>query len=268
MDKLDSLEIPVAIFINEGLIYKTDAVARNFSLLNDWVKNDLVTLGNHSFNHSNYSDVGIDSFKVEIENGESISRQLARVYKKSLHHFRFPYNNLGKDSLQHEQVKQFLAIKKYSITPYTVESSDWMFNYLYEHYLDEKQFAEANRIGNEYLKQTLVNFQYFDSLAIELYGRTVHHIYLCHDNTINVDYLPRLLHQLETQNYSFISLDKALEDPIYQQKDFYHKKWGVSWFYRWMKDPNMRMKLMRQEPEFKIINQEYKRVVEENKNKK
>ncbi|MFK7771814.1 MAG: polysaccharide deacetylase family protein [Saprospiraceae bacterium] len=265
LDLLDSLKIPVAIFINEGLIYKTEEVTRNFSLLNDWAKNDLVTLGNHSFNHPAYSEVGIDSFKIEIEKGESITNELAKVYKKTLHHFRFPFNNLGKDSLQHIQVEQFLKSKGYSITPYTVESSDWMFNYLYEHYLKEKQFDNAERIGKEYLRQTMVNFQYFDSLAIKQYERTVHQIYLCHDNSINADYLPSLIQQLEVQQYSFISLDKALEDPIYHQTDSYHKKWGVSWFYRWMKNPKERMKLMRQEPEFKNIIKEYERVVAQNK---
>ena len=265
LNELDTLKIPVTIFINEGLIYKTDEIARNFSLLNDWAKNDLVTLGNHSFNHPGYSEVGIDSFKIEIERGESITRELARIYKKSLHHFRFPFNNLGKDSLQHVEIEQFLTSKGYSITPYTVESSDWLFNYLYEHYLNKKQFGEAKRIGREYLKQTMENFQYFDSLTNEQYGRTVHHIYLCHDNTINADYLPLLVQQLEVEEYSFISLDKALEDPIYHQTDFYYKKWGVSWFYRWMKNPKERMKLMRQEPEFKNIIQEYEKVVEQNK---
>ena len=100
--------------------------------------------------------------------------------------------------------------KKYSITPYTVESSDWMFNYLYEHYLKGNQLEEAKRIGNEYLKQTMVNFQFFDSLAVQKYGRTVHHIYLCHDNSINADYLPQLIQLLKNEQYSFISLGEKV----------------------------------------------------------
>jgi len=35
LEKLDSLKIPIAIFINESLIYKTDSVAKNFELLNN-----------------------------------------------------------------------------------------------------------------------------------------------------------------------------------------------------------------------------------------
>jgi hypothetical protein len=52
LSKLDSLNIPVTIFINEELIYQTDSVAKNFELLNKWLKKDFVTAGNHTFNHS------------------------------------------------------------------------------------------------------------------------------------------------------------------------------------------------------------------------
>ena len=37
LNKLDSLQIPASIFINEGLLYKTDSVVRNFDLLNSWL---------------------------------------------------------------------------------------------------------------------------------------------------------------------------------------------------------------------------------------
>ena len=52
LDKLDSFNIPVAVFINEGLLYKTDSIARNFELLVDWAKKDFVTLGNQTFGHT------------------------------------------------------------------------------------------------------------------------------------------------------------------------------------------------------------------------
>lgn len=268
LHQLDSLSIPIAIFINEGLIYKTDAVAKNFSLLNDWVNNEWVTLGNHTFNHPWYSTIGIDSFRIEVERGEAISQELARLYDKPLKHFRFPFNDLGKDSLQHIQAKEFLNSKGYSITPFTVESSDWMFNYLYEHYLSIHDEKQAKRIGERYVKQTMINFQYIDSIAMNQYGRAVRHIYLCHDNSINIDYLPKIIELLTQQEYTMISLDQALEDPIYRQKDHFNKKWGISWIYRWMDNPQIRMQWMRQEPDLNDIQKEYKDLVEENNRKK
>ena len=41
LNKLDSLKIPIAIFIIEGLIYKTDSISKNFELLNNWVQKNM-----------------------------------------------------------------------------------------------------------------------------------------------------------------------------------------------------------------------------------
>lgn len=263
LDRLDSMDIPVAIFINEGLIYQTNEVVKNFGLLNDWVKNDIITLGNHSYSHARYSEVDIDSFQIEIERGEAITKALAERHQKPLKHFRFPYNDLGKDSIQHKAVKDFLKSKNYRLTPFTVESSDWMFSFLYNYYLDKNKTKEAQRIGEEYVKMTLEVFQFFETLSQEQYGRNIRQIYLCHDNALNAKYLPVLVDTLKEKGYTFNSLDKALEDSIYLQQDNYNKKWGVSWFYRWMKIHKERIAIMREEPEFKSILEEYERVKKE-----
>jgi len=173
LEKLDSLEIPIAIFINEGKIYQTDSISKNFELLNNWVRKKYITLGNHSFNHSRYSTSGFDLFAKEIVNGEAISRELSKKYKKNLTYFRFPFNDLGQDSLQHSQIKDFLKEKEYVIAPFTIESSDWMYNAVYEYYLDNKEFEKAKEIGEQYVVKTLEYFDFFEILAKEDYNRSI-----------------------------------------------------------------------------------------------
>lgn len=267
LHKLDSLQIPVAIFVNEGLIYKTDSVSKNFDLLSNWIKRDYVTAGNHSFSHSRYSKVGYDSFKNDIERGEYITRELVRIHDKLLQYFRFPYNDLGKDSTQHAQIDALLNEKGYISTPFTVESSDWMFNYVYEHYLKASDSIAAAEIGHLYVKKTLEYFHFFDSLSMQLYGRKVNQIYLCHDNMINADYLIEILDALKEQGNTFISLETSLKDPAYQQKSRYYEKWGVSWFYRWMPEQEQREIWMNKEPSIYELYQLYTDLVEENKAK-
>jgi peptidoglycan/xylan/chitin deacetylase (PgdA/CDA1 family) len=253
LDKLDSLNIPIAIFINEGLIYKTDSLARNFELLINWVKNDNTTLGNHTFGHSRYSEVGFDFFETDVERGEFITRELAKKNNKSLHFFRFPYNDLGNDSIQYFKIDSLLQSKKYISTPFTIESSDWMFNHIYEYYLTNSELEKAKEIGELYVSKTLDYFHFFDSLSIEIYGRKVNQIYLCHDNSLNADYLIAIIKRLEEQEFKFISLGQAIEDPIYKQRYQYYKKWGVSWFYRWMSTQEERVKWMKLEPDINNI---------------
>jgi len=260
LNKLDSLNIPISIFINEGLIYKTEHVSKNFDLLHQWVKREYTSLGNHSFNHPRYSDIGLDSFAIEINKGEAITKELAKLYHKQLNYFRFPFNDMGKDSLQQIQIAKLLNDKKYIIAPFTIESSDWMFNYLYEYYLKNDQKTKADSIANSYIDITLDYFAFFDSTTIKQYGRQINQIYLCHDNSINADYMEVLIKKLTEKGYSFISMDEAMSDEVYKQANNYYKKWGVSWIYRWMNDSKERMQCMRKEPDMNKIFKEYFRI--------
>jgi peptidoglycan/xylan/chitin deacetylase (PgdA/CDA1 family) len=261
LDQITSLKIPSAIFINEGLLEKTAHRAKNQDLLNKWAKNYLITLGNHSYSHFRYSTVGLQKFSADILKGESITRELAEKYKKELKYFRFPYNDLGSDSIQQVQIEQFLSKHQYISTPFTVESSDWVFNYLYKHYLKANNLEKAKQIGEQYVSTTLKYFDYFDSLAIVSYGREINQIYLCHDNSINADYFSELISKLKQKEYEFISMDEAMQDEVYAQPNLYKKKWGISWFYRWMKNHKARIDLMRNEPDMKEIYKEYESLI-------
>ncbi|QCK16895.1 polysaccharide deacetylase family protein [Mangrovivirga cuniculi] len=255
---LDSLQIPVSIFINENRVYsggKVDSV--KLLLLEDWLSKEYVSPGNHSFNHPRYSAIGVDSFSAEVIKGELLTRNLSLKYDKDLNEFRFPFNDLGKDSLQQIRIRNFLEDNGYNITPFTVESSDWMFNYLYATYLSQGDLENAQRIGDRYVNYTIRMFEFFEELVDEEYNRDIPHIYLCHDNRINSDYLAAIITRLSSLNYDFISLEEVLRDSVYDQKEYYHLKYGISWIYRWMEDNKLRKEYMRKEPDLMDIYKEY-----------
>ncbi|WDO12187.1 polysaccharide deacetylase family protein [Flavobacterium sp. WW92] len=257
LKKLDSMQLPVAIFINEGKIYATDSVSKNFQLLNDWAKREYITLGNHTFSHPRYSDVGFDAFMSDIDKGESITRELAKKLGKPLKHFRFPFNDLGKDSLQRKETENYLAQKDYQITPFTIESTDWAFDIAYEYYLAKGDKANAKIIGEKYVSKTIEIFDFFEAQSELQFHRQISQIYLCHDNSLNADYLPKIIRLLKAKKFTFISLDEALKDKVYQQKNNYQKKWGISWFYRWMTSQGEITRVMKKEPNNEEIEKLY-----------
>jgi len=257
LKKLDSMQLPVAIFINEGKIYATDSVSKNFQLLNDWAKREYITLGNHTFSHPRYSDVGFDAFTSDSDKGESIIRELAKKLGKPLKHFRFPFNDLGKDSLQRKEIESYLDKKDYQVTPFTIESTDWAFDIAYEYYLAKGDKANAKIIGEKYVSKTIEIFDFFEAQSELQFHRQISQIYLCHDNSLNADYLPKIIRLLKAKKYMFISLDEALKDKVYQQKNNYHKKWGISWFYRWMTSQGEISRVMKKEPNNEEIEKLY-----------
>lgn len=257
---LDSLQIPIAIFINEGRLDATPEIDANLKLLEQWIKRSYITLGNHTLEHSRYSKVGFEAFSKDVLLGEEQSKPLAQKHDKSISYFRFPYNDLGADSISHVQMDTWLKDQGYYPAPFTFESSDWMFSYLYDYYLKQGNTRDAKRIAKTYLATTYQQIAFFDSLSIAHFNRKIPQIYLCHDNRLNADYLTEMVTYLSQEGHTFISMPEALEDPAYSLPTNYYKKWGISWFYRWMKDPDARQKLMRAEPDIKPIIKEYERL--------
>ncbi|WP_428224764.1 polysaccharide deacetylase family protein [Flavobacterium sp.] len=264
LNVLDSLQIPVAVFINKGKLEKTIHKMKNYELLEKWMNKDYATSGNHTYNHARYSDVGFKAFVNEVKKGGRLKKMNKKTNTPK--YFRFPYNDLGKDSLQHVQIKEFLNQKGYYITPFTIESIDWMYNSVYEYYLKKNDTLNALKIGRDYIAKTIEYFDYFERLAQQKYNRPIKHIYLCHDNSINANYLPLLITCLKEKKYSFISLNEALQDEVYKQESVYYKKWGVSWLYRWMPNQKERTTYIKNEPSTQEIESLYANLIE-NKSK-
>lgn len=246
--KLDSLHIPVAIFINEGNMKQTTELEKNKDLLRSWLVKDYVTAGNHGFSHLNYGDVGFEAFKEDVINGEVLIKEYLKGTKKKLNYFRFPFNNLGNDSIAQIRAQKFLGSKSYIATPFTVESQDWLYAMVYDKALATNDKKLAKEIARQYIEFTLKLFSYFDNLSAKMYGHPVKQIYLCHDSKLNADYLDIIMDKLKKEKYKFISLSEAMTDPAYKNSGYYFGKDGFSWIYRWIKDPEKRKQAMSAQP--------------------
>jgi peptidoglycan/xylan/chitin deacetylase (PgdA/CDA1 family) len=245
LSQIKDLELPVAAFINERNLHLNEHEKENRQALASWLTTKNITAGNHSFSHMNYSDATFDAFKEDVTKGAVITKE---IIKKNPRYFRFPYNSMGKDSTEHAQVKDFLKQTGYLNAPFTIESEDWAFNSSYEIALKNNDTEKAKQIGEGYVNHTMLLFEYFEKVCNELYGRHIKHIYLCHDNRLNTDYLGELIKRLKHHGYSFITLDEALTDKVYLSKDHYTGRLGFSWIYRWQADESARKALMHQEP--------------------
>ncbi|MCF0074583.1 polysaccharide deacetylase family protein [Dyadobacter sp. CY261] len=265
LKKLDSLNLPVAIFINEGNLRQNKAFEKNKELLQSWISRKYITVGNHSYSHPNYGEIGFDAFTAEVLKGEELTRKVAEQAGKKLEYFRFPFNGMGKDSAEQTRMQKFLTDHHYISTPFTVESEDWLYTQLYEKALKEGKIEEARAIGNRYVDLSLQLFEYFDRVAQVAAKKPVKQIYLCHDNQLNTDYLPVLVHKLREKQYRFISLQEAMADPAYQLPLRYYGNAGFSWIYRWIENVDNRRSLMRIEPVDKKAQQAYEAMTKGNK---
>ena len=64
-------------------------------------------------------------------------------------------------------------------------------------------------------------------------GREIPQVLLLHATALNASSLDALAGMFKTRGYTFISLDRALEDPVYQSADTYVGPAGITWLHRW-----------------------------------
>ncbi|WP_090155322.1 polysaccharide deacetylase family protein [Dyadobacter soli] len=257
LKKLDSLNLPVAIFINEGHLKQNASFEQNKKLLESWISKPYITVGNHSYSHENYGETGFEAFSKDVLKGEELTRKMTENAGKKLEYFRFPFNGMGKDSAEQARMHAFLTEHHYISTPFTVESEDWLFTQLYEKALNDGKLEEAKAIGNHYVNLSLKLFDHFDKVAVKVTGKPVKQIYLCHDNRLNTDYLPVLIQKLKEKQYRMISLTEAMGGDAYRLPMHYYGNWGFSWIYRWVKDAGERRSFMQSEPSDKEAQQAY-----------
>ena len=259
---LDKLNIPIFIFVNEGRPARDSSPISTNKLLEKWLKRKYINVGNHTKSHLRYSTTELDTFKQDIINGEKITRKLIKRNNKKLKYFRFPFNDLGSDSNAQQKMSDFLISKNYHIAPFTIESSDWMYNSVYEYFLNEKDTLNAKKIGQDYVEKTIEFIDFFEKVSLKYFNRNINQIYLCHDNMINTDFLPEIIEKLKNKNYNFIGLEEALHDEVYSNKNYYSKKWGISWIYRWIENSEDRKRIMQTEPTTLGIEQLYNTIQE------
>ena len=82
------------------------------------------------------------------------------------------------------------------------------------------------KIGKEYLSYMEKKLKYFQKQCDTIFKRQINQVLILHVNSINADYLDQLLTIYENNGYSFISLDEALKDKIYQTEDKFYQGGG------------------------------------------
>ena len=242
LEKIQKAGTPVAAFLTGNDCIRVGEAEQRLAVLKAWIDHPLISLGNHTYSHSNYAQSSFEQFRQDIEKNEWL---VEVITKDSIPYFRFPFNATGGDSTSRMVMEEYLLGKGYEIAPFTLESVDYLFNALYQEAIRAEQADSAHMIAQAYIDFTVATFRYYEGVSEEVFGRPIAHIFLCHGNLLHADYYLELIAALKEEGYTFISLKEALKDPIYSQTDHYHKKWGISWIYRWIEDPEERMTWMR-----------------------
>ena len=234
---LNQHRAPAIGFVNEVNLQGTDSAVR-IALLQQWLDAGM-TLGNHTYAHTDFNRLTVEQFEQQILKGEVITRRLMTDKNLELRYFRHPATHTGDTKGKKEAIEVFLAAHGYKVTPHTIENSDFVFNVPYFRALKVQDEALLKRLRDAYLDYTIAATEFAEKMAPQVFGREVPQTLLLHANDINADCLDELLKRFIARGYMFVSLDEAMADSAYQTPDTLVSSSGPTWLWRWMRSLGM-----------------------------
>lgn len=236
-----SEHIPVIGFVNE--CHHTDELQ---ALLTLWVAAG-AELGNHTCSHLDLNTTSAAAYESDILKGAVVTT--ASVGRAPLY-FRYPFLHAGKDLETKQAVQQFLLEHGYRNAPVTLDDWDYMFAVVYAKALTGGDSKKAKQVRELYLAYMESIFAFFEARSIEVTGHEIRQILLIHASQLNADAMPDLLAMMRRRGYTFVSLERALEDPAYSMPEAYVGPGGFSWIHRWSMTQGMKPKGEPDEPEW------------------
>jgi peptidoglycan-N-acetylglucosamine deacetylase len=232
LSKIKQEDIKTVGFVNENSVYKFGEIDQRVALLDAWKANGQ-QLGNHTFSHPSFSKMSLEDFKIDFLKGEILTEKLNKKYGQTERYFRYPFLHTGSDSLKKYAFQEFLIEKNYQNAPVTIDADDWLFNKVYMDAMKANNKDLMKSVAEKYLKHTDNYFEYYEKLTQEVAGRPIKHIFLCHANALNAEYFNELIAIMRKRGYTFITLQEALQDDIYNRSERVITTNGFSWLHRW-----------------------------------
>ena len=222
---IKAARVPAIGFVNENKLETDGRIdPRKVKLLEQWLNAGL-ELGNHTYSHPDLHRLDVAAFEQDIIKGERTTRKL----QKKLRWFRHPFLHTGTSLATRTRVEDLLRKRGQRVAPVTLDNSEWIFARAY----DKSDAEIKKRIGDEYVAYMDRKLAYFEDQSQQLFGRNIRHVLLVHANPLNADWFDDVAASMRKRGYSFITLERALEDPAYQSPDAYFGPAGLTWIHRW-----------------------------------
>jgi peptidoglycan/xylan/chitin deacetylase (PgdA/CDA1 family) len=247
---LDRHGVKAVGFVNEGKLRIDGRVdPLRVGLLESWLAGGQ-ELGNHGYDHLDLHRVEPEAWKADVARGEPVTRRLVEASGGRLRWFRHPFLHVGMSVEVQADTADFLRSHGYTLAPVTIDNSEWIYGRAYAHAYNARDEALMRRIGEDYLRYMLEVVSYYEGQSDAIIGRAIPHVLLIHAYALNADWLGPLLTALEKRGYRWITLEQALEDPVYDRTiDGWTGRGGITWLHRWAITEGVDRSVFQGEPE-------------------
>ncbi|MEM1244102.1 MAG: polysaccharide deacetylase family protein [Pseudomonadota bacterium] len=172
-------------------------------------------IGNHSYSHPNFNRISATAAIDNIKRADEILVPLLSKPK----YFRYPFLATGKNCEEYTKIKDYLVTNNYIVAPVTIDSKDFRFNYQFLNIPWRKRKAYLNSFRRRYIGFIMSQTTRAERKAMKQVNRPIKQILLIHMNTLNAYALQDIIKSFRKRGYRFITLEEALTDPYYKEKN-------------------------------------------------
>lgn len=184
-------------------------------------------IGNHGYRHRAFEDLALNEFESDLlASHEKLSPWLGEKPA-----FRFPFLRLGVDGEKKNRALEMLRRRGYQHAPVTIDIEDWRLDAEYAKNCAGHGKLRLNGYAERFSRFVIRRAEYFENLAHQRLGRSPAHMLLLHLNRTTARFLFRVLRDMQSENWIFVSPAEALSDPIYRMPSVLDREDGVSWLY-------------------------------------
>jgi len=203
---------PVYGFVNGGSL---DGHPEDRAALREWVMAGN-PLGNHTRTHPDLYKTTVDAYLADLDANEPLLREMSgSAGERTWRVFRYPFLQEGTDNVSRARLRQQIVARGYRIAEVTIDFYDWAYNEPYARCVARRDARGISALKASYLAYARAALQWSDAAARELVGRPIEQILLLHIGAFDAELLDELLSLYERQGAHFVSLEKALADPVY-----------------------------------------------------
>jgi peptidoglycan-N-acetylglucosamine deacetylase len=197
-------------FINAG---KLQAHPEDLKVLQLW-REAGQPLGNHTLDHMSLNNNPLGAFEDNVAKNEASLQEL--MGKKDWHWFRYPYLDEGDTLEKRRAARAYLKDHHYRIAHVSLDFEDYAWNAPYARCSDKKDEKAIAWLRESYLKTAADYVKLGREMSKQLFHRDIKYVLLMHIGAFDAEMLPQLLVQLKQEGFTFITLEKAQQDPAYE----------------------------------------------------
>ena len=203
--------------------------------------------GNHTYGHIDLNASPAEAFEREIEENEPALELLAGK-DGNWHWLRYPFLREGETVEKRRAVRAYLQAHGYRVAQVTLDWEDYLWNSAYARCAAKDDAQSIAWLKSSYLT---IESSYLDlgrDLAKLVYGHDINHVLLLHLGAFSSAILPDALDLMQKKGFTFVTLDEAESDPVYEGDPDVGSKYGGTLLELWIEAKKIKFPAVMEKP--------------------